>query len=355
MNLPAKDPARRCMPIDEWPALDRRAWSRGIAERDIFESTGPAFRWKPHTCDTVAKHYGRWLTFLSVSGMLETDQEPYQRIDRETLARYLAHLRECCATSTIHARVNGLLRAVSVMSPSADMRWLKAISDQLRRQVLSAYRGAVSLPNIADLYRFGLGLMNDADQRRKRGHLKDGVQYRDGLMIATLAARPVRLRNFAAIRIGSNLQRQGQTCWLHFATSKRRDALPYHVPLPEELTVYLNHYLDVYRERLLRDTAHSLLWISRHGLPMQPHTIRLAIRGWTKQSFGTAITPHEFRHCAATSIATQDPDHVQIAAVLLGHRSLDSSTRFYNHASVLEAARRYHQHIEELRRRSPER
>jgi hypothetical protein len=55
------------------------------------------------------------------------------------------------------------------------------------------------------------------------------------------------------------------------------------------------------------------------------------------------------RDCAATTIATEDPEHVMTITPLLGHTSLRTAERHYNHARCLEAGRRYQKRIRELR------
>jgi hypothetical protein len=54
----------------------------------------------------------------------------------------------------------------------------------------------------------------------------------------------------------------------------------------------------------------------------------------------------------ATAIAIVDPEHVHIIADVLGHSTLSTSERHYNQARGLEAGRRYHCTIEELRNRA---
>jgi len=52
---------------------------------------------------------------------------------------------------------------------------------------------------------------------------------------------------------------------------------------------------------------------------------------------------------AATSIAVYDPDHVRIAAAVLGHRSFATTERHYNLATSLKAARSYQAELQRLR------
>ena len=58
---------------------------------------------------------------------------------------------------------------------------------------------------------------------------------------------------------------------------------------------------------------------------------------------------HLFRDCAATSIAAEDPDHVRLAAQLLGHASLQTTERYYVAANTRSAMRRHHDRIREIR------
>ncbi len=124
---------------------------------------------------------------------------------------------------------------------------------------------------------------------------------------------------------------------------------PIEVPLPIELSTYLERYITVYRPLLLGQRSTERLWISQDGLPYQRASISDRIRWRTKQEFGVSITPQLFRDCAATSIAVQDPDHVHVAAVLLGHKTLQTTERYYNQARLLDAGRHYHAQICRLR------
>lgn len=58
---------------------------------------------------------------------------------------------------------------------------------------------------------------------------------------------------------------------------------------------------------------------------------------------------HLFRDCAATSIALEDPEHVRIAAQILGHRSFATTEKYYRLARAADASRAYQAAIEALR------
>jgi integrase len=49
------------------------------------------------------------------------------------------------------------------------------------------------------------------------------------------------------------------------------------------------------------------------------------------------MNPHLFRDAAATTLAIHDPQHVRIAAPLLGHRTFATTERYYQQATAMEA------------------
>jgi site-specific recombinase XerD len=133
--------------------------------------------------------------------------------------------------------------------------------------------------------------------------------------------------------------------------------MPLEMPWPEALHQQLETWLTIHRPILVacRGRSHSpagdAVWISTDGSPMTQMALYDRIMLQTKAAFGLPLNPHLFRDCAATSIAIQDPEHVRIAASLLGHASLATTERYYNQAQSLEAARHWQDTLAELRAR----
>jgi hypothetical protein len=61
----------------------------------------------------------------------------------------------------------------------------------------------------------------------------------------------------------------------------------------------------------------------------------------TRDAFGKPMNPHLFRDAAATTFAVADPDHVRVAAPLLGHRNFATTERYYQQAQTLQAHSAY--------------
>ena len=136
----------------------------------------------------------------------------------------------------------------------------------------------------------------------------------------------------------------------------RRDAASKHhsrlnsYPISEK---YLHMYRPVFWRNPKRDLRHrNKLWLSSWGRGLCDNMVYQRVMKLTKSRLGVAINPHAFRHAAATSIAFGDPEHVQIVINILGHTTLATSERYYILAQTTEAARRYHDHIDKLRKES---
>ena len=125
-------------------------------------------------------------------------------------------------------------------------------------------------------------------------------------MIALLAHRPVRIKNFAAIRLGRQLVLQGERYWLVFAAEETKTGQPWEAVFPEALLPYLARYLDHHRPVLLRGERGTepadidALWVSEVGTQLELGALATRIRKHTDRAFGVSLPPHWFRDAAAT-------------------------------------------------------
>jgi integrase/recombinase XerD len=83
------------------------------------------------------------------------------------------------------------------------------------------------------------------------------------------------------------------------------------------------------------------LWVSKDGSPMTQMAIYDRVRAHTLEAFGRPMNPHLFCDAAATTLAIEDPQHVRLAAPLLGHRTFATTERYYVQAMGLQAHKRF--------------
>ncbi len=348
---PGKDPARRCLPVPEWPAPDRAAWDAALDRGDILGDGGLACRWSEATRRTMASAYGRWLTHIKRHGGLDADAAPQDRVLPERVRAYIEELQATAAPVTVHGRIRGLKKTLRVMVPDADLGWLRRTELRLAAGAVPVRDKEQRIRNSAELFGLGVRLMERAEGDTRVRANRRALRYRDGAMIAFLAARPLRRRTFAGMRMGRNLNRLDAHYVALFEARDTKGGRLFEMPLPHALTPYIDRYLLEFRPVLLKGRQSDRVWITHMGTAMGPGSIYVRIREVTERELGAAINLHLFRDCLATSLVVHDPEDVRTAATLLGHASLETTNRYYNQAKALEAVRRYQEQIYRLRRR----
>jgi integrase/recombinase XerD len=349
-------PHRRCsLPVADWPEPDRTAWAAATSRADPLDDPGAAAHWRPKTRSTVATRYGLWLAWLREAGLLDPRATPASRVTRANLGAYLDALRlGHRASVTIAGRIRDLREAVRVMQPDADLSVLthvlvrvEAVAEPSRPKRLHVVSPALLLGTAIN----EMSRLHAAQQQQPSRWTAE--RYRDALMIAFLATRPVRLANLTTIELTRHLTREGPSYWCRFRADEIKDGVPLAFSLPASLTVWLDHYLSVHRPLLLRGRPSSRLWISIRSTPLADNSVYCRVCHLTARLFGHPINPHLFRDCAATFIAEQAPEQVRIIAQILGHSTLRTSEEQYNHAGMLSAHRRYADALDRLLAATP--
>jgi hypothetical protein len=253
--------------------------------------------------------------------------------------------------------VGSLCSAVQALSPNTDWCWLRRRASRLKLRARPSRDKRQAIQHTVDLYRFGKHMMDTAVQGKTVGP-RAAQRYQAGLVIALLAARPLRIRNYQAITIGESLRWDGRTYWLSFDAEDTKTGGPIDEPVPADLIHGLDVFLRYWRPILVRqakkfggEPAHRRLWVDVRGNPMRESTLRVLIEWHTKREFGTAVWPHLFRDALLTSLATDQPDLMSISPTLLGHASTDTGQKHYNQARMLDASRRYGEAISDMRQR----
>ena len=213
---------------------------------------------------------------------------------------------------------------------------------------------------VGELDELGQRLMDEAESADWSARRR-AVHFRDGLTIALLACRPVRLKNLAAMRLGRHLLKEGATWQMLFDTLETKTHASYEGKFPAMLALRLERYLEVHRPVLLRgkrvrDRGNTMpvsegetssrreldaLWVSEVGTQLEEGALASRIVKQTRAAFGQSLSTHLFRDCVATSIALDNPRHIGDASLVLGHADHRTTEKHYNHARSIEASRRH--------------
>jgi integrase/recombinase XerD len=315
-----------------------------------------AVRWGPRRCKIIEDGYGRFLGWQKQIGDLELVTDPVSRVTPDSVSAFMRHMDESGLSSvSIGMQIGVLSSIVQAFAPDADWSWLRRKYWRQKHRAKPSHDKRTRCVPSAALYALGVDLMETAaDGSRHVQPFFAASQYRDGLIIALMAARPLRIRNFQDIELQRTLVYRSGIYWLVFDEDETKTGRPIDVEIPSQLTPYIDRYLAVHRNSLLCKRPNGTkptmaFWVSRSGQKMQEPAMRTNIKSRTTSAFGHAINPHLFRDCAATSFATDDPEHVRCIAPLLGHTTLATSDKHYNQATMLTAVRTFSATIMKIR------
>lgn len=335
-------PAHWEMPVADWPAGDREAWRHACTSPGFLKTRRPAARWAPSTRHRVQRSYGRLLGWLVLVGRLDPNSTPASRLTQANLEGFLAHLVPLNAPRSVVTVLDGLSMFARALGLDTDLAYLREVQADLRHDCHDQRDKAQRLRHAVELLELGAELMAGSPYADRL--VRQATRYRDGLAIALLAMRPLRQANFISLRVEQELRLVDGSWWIMIPATQTKNRRPIEVRFPPLLVGEFDFYLNIVRP-LLRDGSgnppSTHLWIGEGGRPLSANRMRQIICERTKVVFGRPVCPHLFRDCVATTIALDDPEHVRIAAQVLGHGTFATTERHYRMSRMAEATRAY--------------
>ncbi|WP_296712811.1 tyrosine-type recombinase/integrase [Rhodoblastus sp.] len=272
------------------------------------------------------------------------NKAPADRITRERVRAYVDSLIALDnSTQTTLSRLQELGEVAKVMGPERNWSFINEAASKIRARHRPV-RDKANLHLTDELVDLGFHLMTSAGLS---SGLEAAIAYRDGMILAFLALIPLRRRNLADLVLDRTLIRQGSEWLVAFGEDETKTHAAFEIGLPDILHAPLENYLQIHRPVLAAREGRwtrpidGAVWVSKDGSPMTQIALYDRVRARTKDGFGVAINPHLFRDAAATTMAIADPEHVRLAAPLLGHRTFTTTERYYQQARGYEAHRAY--------------
>lgn len=155
------------------------------------------------------------------------------------------------------------------------------------------------------------------------------LKVQSALAIELLLMVPMRRTNLAKLNIAEHIVRSRRNVVrLSIPGTEVKNGVPIDTILTAETAELLDLYLTRYRPSL---TEVPSPWLFP-GLPNRPKSCeRLAgqISDCVKDRLGLLVNPHLFRHIAAKLCLDRHPGQYGLVRLMHGHRSVDTTTRFY--------------------------
>jgi integrase len=332
---------RKQLPFLEWPPAIRGRWEAALVNGDFLDEDGPGAHLAPATRATLQSACGSFFQYLENETLSIDVDAPQNAIDPKVLAAFVEHRRKSCSDSAIAAELHHLRRALRLIFPEIDLRWLLDATKRIACQA-KPRANKHHLMTSDRLYRLGLELMDTALQTAATNETisKDcAFQYRDGLIIFLLALIPLRRRTLTALQIGKHLVRSGSSWVLDIPEDDLKSAEPMEFVLSTTLCDRIDVYLEKFRSRIPGALTHNGLWVSNKGNPMDDGAIYDAVRRRTRAALGFGVNLHRFRHAALTFWSIHDPENIRGGKDLLGHRSFGTTEKYYIMAQSRMAGR----------------
>jgi len=323
--------------VQSWPRIDRDLFLRARERGSVLEKGGLASEWRPSTVAIRVRAYDRYLAWLKENGILFETETPEQRLTKERVRSYYQYLEPRYSDVTVAMALHSLCYVVRALSKGRKPKWLEAFANRLMSQAEPARPKPPRIVHSRLLYEFGVELMVDA---LAQGPLtRDAaVRYRDGLMIAMLACCPLRRGEFFALSIDINFRLERSVYVGRLGPEITKSKRPRQAHYWRQLTPYIDRYLTFVRPFLTQGNDSSWLWIRYKGRRMTCAAHRIS--PLTEGRFRKRVNPQLFRDCAGTSTALDDPEHIGVIPVILGHAQYSTGERYYNQADMISASRR---------------
>lgn len=328
----------------EWPMADQRAWAEACRPAGRLTRDGRASHLKPVMRKDIACRYGLFLAFLARSGRMAPQGSASLLITAENVSAYIADMKTHLSSVSVHGSIAKLRRMGELLAPQWDDAWLRDIEQELAWEM----RPTPKFDRILDSDRIeeaGFRLMRKAEEGAHLPPRRRTALYRNGLMIALLAVCPIRLKNFASLKLGFTLRKVDSRWIIALPAADTKSGRPDERVLPETLSRAIDRFLAAFR--MPKQEDEPVLWIGRTGEPLSYGSVERSITEAARSELGIALNPHLFRACAASTLYRYAGQTPGLAAALLQHSDPRVTERHYNRARTASFAIEFGKMIEE--------
>lgn len=338
---------------------DVDAWLRRLGG-NIFDEDGPVRPARPGTIKTR-----EYQLRVFASAIVRRGVDP-------GALRALADLVEwsnyCDGLKFLHQRRGGVntsaTHEMATMLKSVARHWVKLDADALKKMTGLARRLAPEQTGMTAKNRERLRDLDDDEKRGKllllplqlmqeaeSGRLKPrqaALQAQYAVAIELLLFMPIRRQNLAAIEIDRHMIRHGRRLHLVIPQLEVKNRVDLEFEIAPESEALINLYLQKYRPGLC-DRENSALFPGRGDGAKKGNTLGQQISRIVLKYTGLKVTLHLFRHLGGKLYLDSNPGGYEAVRRVLGHKSIETTTKFYVGQETRSAARHFDKVIRELR------
>lgn len=206
--------------------------------------------------------------------------------------------------------------------------------------------------NIQRLHALPKRLMTEARAELKCVRNRAVRLAQSALAIEILLYCPIRARNLRELDLDHHFRRsthgRGGVVHIIIPAEEVKNHVDLEFRVPDSLRALLDHYLAEFRAYAADDTG-AWLFPGPDGGPVLYKTFLARLKDDIRRHAGLDMTPHLFRHLAAKVYLEKEPGNYEVMRRVLGHKSMDTTTRYYAGFETAPALRLFEANVIRIR------
>jgi integrase len=217
------------------------------------------------------------------------------------------------------------------------------------RQRLSVFKDEENIYALLDLPQ---RLMRDARSGRY-SMVRSAVLAQVAVAIELLLVRPLRIGNLSGLELYRHLIQTRTGSWyVAICEDEVKNEVHLEHEVPAESAKLLEQYLNEFRP-LLAKPGSAALFPGENGLGAKSKsTLAGQIKEKIHQYTGLRVNSHLFRHFAGFAHLRSHPGEYAVVAHVLGHKSLNTTKKYYTGMEAAAAFRHFDRTMMDLRNRA---
>jgi integrase len=175
------------------------------------------------------------------------------------------------------------------------------------------------------------------------------LQMQVAVAIELLLMSPIRIGNLAGLNLDTHLIRYRKSGMrLSIRGCEVKNDWNIEALLAPETVELIDLYLVKFRP-LLSSVPSPWLFPGENGQPKSTDMLRTQIKDCVRKRIGLQMNPHFFRHFAGDHYLKAHPGAYGVVRLLLGHKSINTTTKYYCDTNTVQAGQIFNEHVLRMR------
>jgi len=346
-TLPPKRNGKYALKQGEWPAAIQKEWDAICRKATSRWDHMGKRKWRATTVERYTNLICRILGWSKQAGRLQEMDSLSPALSPSAIRGYLDWLVERSGRESLNLGHGSVIRAAkSITALYLDPE--EAVTEEFKRMQREDFVAVIDKALLIFPYReleqgvaSAFERVEKGEKQRKAGRISVdelAARHVDAIILTLLVTRGLRSANIRMIRLDKHVIGRDGRLYLRFDQTEMKNHMTFETTVPEVLRPMWQRFVESIRPKAATLGTGSHLLLARTGEPLSAGTFAERVRSIGRRCIGREVQPHLYRHLLACHIARDlrlDPATLQR---MLGHRSLNTTFKYYAPVSPAEAA-----------------